>query len=128
MSRRLIAHLAHVEVLTQTPEESLRFYTDVLGLDITERAGQSVYLRGWGEWYHHSLKLTEAAGPGVGHIAWRAWSADDLQVAVDRVTEQGRGQGWVEDELGHGPAFRFVSPAGHLHEILWEAERYVPPA
>ena len=33
MPERLLSQLAHVEVLTPTPEESLRFYTDVLGLD-----------------------------------------------------------------------------------------------
>jgi catechol 2,3-dioxygenase len=47
MSNRLIAHLAHVEVLTPKPEESLAFYTDVLGLVESGRAGQSVYLRAW---------------------------------------------------------------------------------
>ena len=50
MSNRLIAHLAHVEVLTPTPERSLAFYRDVIGLEESGRAGQSVYLRGWGEW------------------------------------------------------------------------------
>src|SRR3954468_20425802 len=48
MSSRLIAHLAHVEVLTPTPDPSLAFYRDVLGLEESGRAGQSVYLRGWG--------------------------------------------------------------------------------
>jgi catechol 2,3-dioxygenase len=124
----LIAHLAHVELLTPKPEASLRFYTDVLGLELTAREGQSVYLRGWGEWYHHSLKLTEGPVAALGHISWRAWSPDDLETAVARLTAEQCGQGWVEDELGHGPAFQFVSPAGHLHEILWEAERYSPPA
>jgi catechol 2,3-dioxygenase len=55
---RLIAHLAHVEVLSPKPEESLRFYRDVLGLEESSREGGSVYLRAWGEWDHHSLKLT----------------------------------------------------------------------
>lgn len=33
MSSRLIAHLAHVEVITPNPADSLRFYRDVLGLE-----------------------------------------------------------------------------------------------
>ena len=48
MAERLISQLAHVEVLTPTPDESLRFYTDVLGLEESGREGQSVYLRGLG--------------------------------------------------------------------------------
>jgi catechol 2,3-dioxygenase len=74
LSRRLIAHLAHVEILTPKPEASLAFYKEVIGLEETTREGQSVYLRGWGEWHHHSLQLTEAAEPGLGHLGWRTWS------------------------------------------------------
>ena len=77
MSNRLIAHLAHVEVLTPTPEQSLAFYRDVIGLEESGRSGASVYLRGWGEWSHHSVQLTEAAHPGLGHVGWRMWSPDD---------------------------------------------------
>ncbi len=33
MSNRLIAHLAHVELLTPKPEESLAFFKDVIGLE-----------------------------------------------------------------------------------------------
>ncbi len=127
MSRRLIAHLAHLEILTPKPQESLRFFTDVLGLEETTREGQSVYLRGWGEWSHHSLKLTEAEQPGLGHIGWRTWSAEDLERAVTRVDERGAGTGWIQDSVGHGPAYRFTSPAGQTHELFWENEMYVAP-
>src|SRR4051812_12209874 len=127
MSNRLIAHLAHVEVLVPKPEDSLRFYTDVLGLVESGRAGQSVYLR-WGEWSHHSLQLTEAPQPGLGHVGWRTWSAEDLDTAVASVDAAGAGEGWLEDATGHGPAYRFRSPGGQVHELFWEDERYVPPA
>ena len=46
---RLLSQLAHVELITPQPAESLAFFTDVLGLELTEQAGQSAYLRGWGE-------------------------------------------------------------------------------
>jgi catechol 2,3-dioxygenase-like lactoylglutathione lyase family enzyme len=68
MSERLLSQLAHVEVVSPVPEASLRFYTDVLGLHETARVGQSVYLRGWGDYFHHCLKLTEAPHAGLGHI------------------------------------------------------------
>jgi catechol 2,3-dioxygenase len=127
MADRLIAHLAHVEVLTPKPEESLRFYTDVLGLEESGRDGGSVYLRGWGEWDHHSLKLTEAARPGLGHLGWRALSREHLERAVGRVEATGAGEGWYDDSVGHGPAYRYRAPGGQLHELFWEVERYEPP-
>ena len=39
-----IAHLAHVELLTPKPEESLRFFVEIMGMTETARRGDSVYL------------------------------------------------------------------------------------
>jgi catechol 2,3-dioxygenase len=127
MSNRLIAHLAHVEILTPKPDESETFFKEVIGLEESGREDQSVYLRGWGEWSYHSVQLTESPVPGLGHIGWRAWSPEDLERAVANLEAAGAGEGWFEDSAGHGPAFRYRSPGGHLHEIFWEMERYEPP-
>ena len=69
----LISQLAHVEILSPKPAESLRFFTDIMGLEISGRRGQSVFLRGWGEFFSYSLQLTEGPQPGLGHIAWRSF-------------------------------------------------------
>ena len=121
MSNRLIAHLAHVEVLTPTPERSLAFYRDVIGLEESGRAGQSVYLRGWGEWSHHSVQLTEAPHPGLGHVGWRTWSPEDLERAVAKVEAAGAGEGWYED--ADRPRPRLSLPrarAASVHELFWD--------
>ena len=122
MPDRLLSQLAHVEVLTPTPEESLRFYTDVLGLEESGREGRSVYLRGWGERFFHSLQLTESDRPGLGHVAWRAQGPEQLRVAAARVEGE-----WVEPSTGQGDTYRYVGPGGHVHELFWDVERYAPP-
>lgn len=127
MSHRLIAHLAHVEVLTPKPEESLRFYVNTMGLEESGRDGDSVYLRGWGEWSYHSLQLTEAPQPGLGHIGWRCWSPEHLERAIGQVERAGAGIGWHEDSVGHGPAYRYAGPGGHVHELFWEIQSYEAP-
>ena len=69
-----IAHLAHVELLTDKPEASLDFFVNVYGLTESGREGNSVYLRAWDDYEFHTLKLT-AALPGmhtVSHINQRA--------------------------------------------------------
>lgn len=129
MPERLLSQLAHVEVLTPVPEESLRFYTDVLGLEVSGQEGRSVFLRGWGEWFHHSIQLTEAPQVGLGHIGWRADGPEQLETAVARIQASGRAEGWHQGDQGHGRAFRYRSPSGrHLNEIFWDVERYRPPA
>ena len=69
-----IAHLAHVELLTPKPEESLRFFVDVMGMTENGRKGDSVYLRGWDDYEHHSLQLTDSPKAGLGHMALRTTS------------------------------------------------------
>src|SRR5580693_1021491 len=124
MAVRLLSQLAHVELLTPVPELSSRFFAEVLGLEESERDDRSIYLRCWGERFHHSVVLTEASAPGIGHIAWRTDGADGLDEAVARLEALGVGEGWVEGSVGHGPAFRYRGPGGHLQEIFWEVDRW----
>ena len=124
---RLISQLAHVELLTPTPEESLDFWTRIVGLELTATAGQSAFLRGWGDRFHHTLVLTEGGGPALGHVGWRAGGAQELLEAVGRIDATQAGDGWVDDSVGHGRAYRYHSPGGQPHEVFWEVERFEPP-
>ena len=50
-----IAHLGHVELLTNKPEASLDFFTRVLGLTESGREGDSVYLRAFDDYEFQNL-------------------------------------------------------------------------
>ena len=122
-----LAHLAHVELLTPKLEESTRFFVDVMGMTETERVGDSIYLRGWDDYEHHSLQLTASPQPGLGHYAFRASSPQALHRRVTALKEAGYGKGWEEDNVGHGPAYCFNDPDDHNLEIYYETEWYKPP-
>lgn len=122
-----LAHLAHVELLTPKPQESLRFFVDVMGMTESGRKGQSVYLRGWDDYEHHTLKLTEAKVAGMGHFAYRATSPEALQRRVAVIEASGFGTGWTEGDLGHGPAYAFTTCDRHRMEVYYETEWYRPP-
>ena len=122
-----LAHLAHVELLTPKPDESLRFFVDVMGMTESGRRGDSVYLRGWDDYEHHTLKLTAAKVAGMGHFAYRATSPEALQRRVAVIEKSGRGKDCTDGDLGHGPAFAFATPDGHAIEIYYETEWYRPP-
>lgn len=123
-----VAHLGHVELLTPKLEESLRFFMDVMGMYESGRAGDSIYLRGWDDYEHHSLQLTASAKPGLGHYALRAMSPQALQRRVEAIEKAGLGKGWKENNIGHGPAYCFTDPDQHNMEIYYETEWYQPPA
>lgn len=122
-----VAQLAHVELVTPNLDASHRFFSEILGMQETTRAGQSIYLRAYEDLYHHSLKLTEGPAPGLGHVAWRTTSPQALERRVQVLKSSGLGRGWVEGENGHGPAYRFTTPDGHPMELLWEVEYYQAP-
>ena len=124
-----IAHLGHVEVYSDKYAESLDFYTRVYGLTLTAEDDTSAYLRAWDDYEFHSLKLTRHHTTGVGHIAYRAASPDALARRVKAIEESRfKTHGWVDGDLGHGPAFRFEDPFGHIFEIYYDTNRYVPDA
>jgi len=122
-----IAHLGHVELLTDKPEASLDFFTRVFGLTESGREGDSVYLRAYDDYEFHSLKLTAAKTTGARHIAYRAASPQALARRVKVLEQMGCGIGWHDGDLGHGPAYRFRDPDDHVLEIYFETRRYEPP-
>jgi catechol 2,3-dioxygenase len=122
-----LAHIGHAELLTPFAQDSLRFFVELFGMEVEAREGRSVYLRGWGDYQRYSLKLTESDLPGIGHTAIRAWSPAALQRRVAAIEETGRGIGWIDGDHGHGPAYRFTDPDGHLMELYYESDRYHPP-
>jgi catechol 2,3-dioxygenase len=123
-----IAHLAHVEVYTDRYDDSLDFFTRVYGLTLSGEDGASAYLRAWDDYEFHSLKLTRRHTTGVGHISYRAFSPEALERRVAAIEASGfKTHGWVDGDLGHGRAFRFEDPFGHVFEIFWETVRYQAP-
>jgi len=112
-----IAHLGHIELLTPKPDESLAFFVDVLGMTVSGRKGESVYLRAWDDYERYSLKLTGTNTSGLGHAAFRARSQQALERRVAALKGSGYEIGWVDDELGHGPAYRCHDPDGHIIEL-----------
>ena len=122
-----IAQISHVELLTPKLDESLQFFKNLLGLQETARDGASIYLRGYEESYHHSLKLTESDRAGLGHMGWRATSQAALERRVAKIEQMGAGIGWTESEAGYGPAYAYRTPDGHLQHLFWEVERAAIP-
>jgi catechol 2,3-dioxygenase len=49
----------------------------------------------------------------MGHVAFRTKSAVVLTHMVEYLTQNGVSGTWIENEYGHGPAFRIASPDGH---------------
>lgn len=119
-----IAQLVSVALFSPKPEESVAFFHDLLGLEVSHRAGSSVYLRAYEDFYQYTLKITEAAQPGLEEVTWRASSAAALEQVAGRIAASGLGLGWTETDYAHGRAYKFRSPDGHAQKVLWELDYF----
>jgi len=122
-----VAHLGHVELLTPDPGASLEFFTDVLGMTEVCREGNSVYLRTWDDYEHHTLKLTAFETSGIRRVGLRAASQAALEARVAAIEAAGLGVAWKDGDPGIGPTYLFHDPDGHELELYWESEWYDPP-
>ena len=122
-----LAHLGHMEMLTPKPDESLKFFVDVMGMTVSGQKGESVYLRGWDDYERYSLKLTASKTSGMEHMALRARSPQALERRVAALKGSGFDIGWIDGDMGQGPAFRCRDPDGHIVELYYETEWYQAP-
>ena len=102
MSEVLLSQLAYAELVSPKPDETVAWLVDVLGLEETTREGQSVYLRGFAEWLHSSLIVTEGPEPALGRIGWRAYGPEDPEIIAKRVEGE-----WVGERPGRGVAYAY---------------------
>lgn len=119
-----IAHLAHLEIYSPKLEESVAFFRDMLGMDVAHREGKSVYMRAYEDHYHNTLIITENDEAGLGHMALRTRTPQALERRVEAIEKMGYGLGWIDGDVGHGPAYQFQSPDGHKMEIFWEVDYF----
>ena len=122
-----LAHLGHMELLTPKPDESLKFFVDVMGMTVSGRKGKSVYLRGWDDYERYSLKLTASKTSGMEHMALRARSPQALERRVAAL----KGSGFDDrlDRRRHGAGAGVPLPrSGRPRRRALLRDRMVPGA
>ena len=124
-----IAKLGHIALTSPDFEKSLWFWKDVVGLHEVERVDDTVYLRAWGEFEHHTLSLRPDSAALVDHIAWRTKRPEDVDAFAARIEQSGLSVVQVDpdQERGQGRAIRFTTPSGQTFEIYYDVEKPKPP-
>lgn len=95
---------------------SLKFYTELMGLELVESNGEHAFLRCSAD--HHNLILYQGSEPGIKRAAYKLASPADLLNAFEHLARVGLEPAWVgEDEtrlLKQGPTFRVREPNSGL--------------
>lgn len=120
-----ILRAAYAELHVTDLAASERFYVDLLGLVVSARSDDALYLRGWEERVHHSLVLRRASSPACARLAFRVRGDRDLDLIGEAFTGRGCVVREVDGELaGMGRAVRVWDPFGFPLEFFSEMERF----
>jgi catechol 2,3-dioxygenase len=126
MSWGLISEMGHVGIQTTDVEASVWDATQLLGLRVTERAGDAVYLAA-GD-VHHELVYRESDVNGVDSLGLVARDGDALRTVRRRVEDENLE---VLSDLprtaGVEDGFSFVGPEGWVFEITIGRQGDVAP-
>jgi len=122
-----IAHLGHVEIGVTNLEKSTWFFTEVMGLYISDQEDDLVYLRAWQDFDHHTLILKQSDTSGVKQVGWRVATEQALKGFERQLTDMKLDFEWIDGgtKKAQGDSIQFRSPAGVPIELYWEKEKYV---
>ena len=93
---------------------SEHFYVDVLGLQVTERADDAIFLRGWEERAHHSIVLRAHSLAAAARLALRVRRETDLEPLAQAINALGGETRFVDrGERAIGRALEAYDPFGY---------------
>jgi len=120
--------VGHVHLKVADLERAVRFYRDVLGLEVTQRMGQEAAFLSAGGYHHHvGLNTWESRGggpaspghTGLYHVAFLYPTRRNLAQALQRVLDAGIE---LEGAADHGvsEALYLRDPDGNGIELYWD--------
>ncbi|HEX3801719.1 MAG TPA: 3,4-dihydroxyphenylacetate 2,3-dioxygenase [Solirubrobacteraceae bacterium] len=121
-----IIRAARVELLVTDLAASEHFYADLLGMIVSARTDDAVYLRAWEERQHHSLVLRRAPHAAASRLGFRVRHEEDLDRLAVFAQEHDLTVCWSEAgaEPGLGPSLMLWDPFGYPLEFFHEIEQF----
>ena len=111
-----IIRCSHVEYAVTDLDASRRFYVDTLGMILTERTEEAIYLRCLEEHQHHSYILRKADRPAVIAVGFKVAfekDLDTLKIHLDKLKIHNE---WVE-KYAEDRTLKVVTPQGFILEF-----------
>jgi catechol 2,3-dioxygenase-like lactoylglutathione lyase family enzyme len=134
-------YLSHVLIFTKNVDRSLDFYEKVLGLRLSDSAGEDLiaFVHSPHGSDHHLLAMLKSDDYGYHHTSWAVESIDDVGFGSMQMRDAGYTEGWgVGRHVLGSNYFRYVQdPWGGFaeysydidfvpHDIDWPAKNHPP--
>jgi catechol-2,3-dioxygenase len=124
-----VTGLGHVGLFVQDPAKMIDFYSNFLGMQVTDRGEDDriVFLSARPDQEHHELALAKAPDrkSEVQQISFTVGSLTDLRAFWQQINERGYP---VDRVVNHGIAFGcyFRDPEGNRVEVYWSTGKDYP--
>jgi catechol 2,3-dioxygenase len=121
-----IVRAAFVELRVRDLQASEHFYAELLGMIVSARSDDAVYLRGWEERQHHSLILRQADQPAAARLGFRIRSEKDLDRLAVHADQRHLTSRWVEagTDPGMGRSLRIWDPFAYPLEFVFAIDQF----
>lgn len=126
-----VAQCGAINLGTTNLEKSLHFFSELLGMEVVLRDGDTAYLRGFQELTHHSLVLTQQSESIVNSYSFRVKRPQDVELFAEEFDQQDIETLEVASntEVGRGTAIRFLVPgSGHPFELYYDIDKPAAPS
>ncbi|WP_075790921.1 VOC family protein [Massilia putida] len=118
-------HLSHVLLFTKDVGASLRFYTEALGLRLSDRSGDIIaFLHSPHGSDHHLVAFAKSDDYGLHHSSWDVGSFDEVGLGARQMAQAGYRDGWgVGRHVLGSNYFRYVrDPWGSYAEYSFDID------
>jgi catechol 2,3-dioxygenase-like lactoylglutathione lyase family enzyme len=87
--------LAHILVFTRDIPKAIKFYSEVLGLRLSDRSGDMIaFMHAIHGSDHHVIAFVKSEGPGLHHLSWDVSSINDIGSGAMQMADKGYERGW----------------------------------
>jgi catechol 2,3-dioxygenase-like lactoylglutathione lyase family enzyme len=111
--------LGHTLLFTAQPEQMTAFYTEVLGLRVSDRIRGLVTFLNAGPGDHHIFGFIASSHRGFHHASFEVPSIDAIALGADRMRARGREAGWGLGRHTIGSNFFHYNPDPWGSWIEW---------
>jgi catechol 2,3-dioxygenase-like lactoylglutathione lyase family enzyme len=111
--------LSHILLFSSDVLRSARFYSDSLGLRLSDRSADIIaFLHGAHSSDHHMLAFAKSEGAGLHHSSWVVPDVDEVGLGMEQMVAAGFSEGWgVGRHVIGSNYFRYVrDPWGSFAE------------
>jgi catechol 2,3-dioxygenase-like lactoylglutathione lyase family enzyme len=124
-------YLSHILLFSGDVDAASMFYTDVLGLRLSDKSGADIaFLHTPHGSDHHLIALGRSTGGGLHHSAWCVPSIDAVGLGTQQMIQAGYEKGWgIGRHVLGSNYFRYVEdPWGSYAEYSYDIDFVVPGA